>query len=259
MKNLFCVAAIAVTILTAACGETESAIEKYMVDYYPEIRGIKIAEVKVENDFASTSESILFYNNPNTTRLLEIADSGEYNISVNLTVVAHCVSAYGQGACFYVSPLICLYAIDSIAVSDSIYMDNSVSDSIYVNSLLYVRDSNYSVENLYINNSWSVNTSKEELYAGEIMNITTLTNVNEIADVNAVSMSKSIIHAVDNQPISVSKNVLVPRHGVVYVAFEIASHIHNAQCYASNAAGGVGYAVIYIEQSEGTPFVTAMR
>jgi hypothetical protein len=222
-----------------------------MVDYYPEVRGVKIAEVKIENDFASTSESIMFYNNPHTTHLLEITDSGEYNISVNLTAVVHCVSAYGQGACFYISPLICLYTIDSIHVSDSIYVDNNRSDSIYVDNVLYVRDSIYSAGNLYINNSWSVNTSKEKLYAGEIMNVTTLTN-SEIVGANAVSISKSVIHDVDSQPISVSKNVLVPKHGAAYVAFEVASDIHNAQCYASNAAGGVGYAVVYIEPTNET-------
>ncbi|MDR0712083.1 MAG: hypothetical protein LBF67_07055 [Prevotellaceae bacterium] len=252
MKKLPFLAAVALAAIVTACGETESAIKKYMVDYYPEVRGTKIAEVKSENDFASTSERILFYNNPNTTRLLEIADSGMYNISVDLTAVAHCVSAYGQGACFCISPLICLYAIDSICVSDSIYVDNSLSDSVYVGSVLYVRDSFYSHGNLYINNSWSVNTSKEELYAGEVMNVTTLTNTNEMVDINAVSMSKSVIHAVDKQLISVSKDVLVSKHGAAYVTFEIASHIHNAQCYASSAAGGVGYSVIYIEPTNET-------
>jgi hypothetical protein len=246
MKKLFYFAAIA--IAAAACGTKESEIEKYEVDYYPEIKGIKIAEVKAENEFVSTSEKVLFYDNPHTTRLLEISDSGDYSISVNLTVVAHCVSAFGQGACFYVSPLICLYTIDSIEVKDSIYIDNNLNDSVYVNNALYIRNSTHPDNNLYVNRSNRVNTLKKVLYAGEKMNATTLVSVSEIENVNAVTISKSAVHAMDSQHISVLEHkLLVPKRGVAYVAFEIASDIYTAQCYASNAAGGVGYAVIYIE------------
>ncbi|MDR0414499.1 MAG: hypothetical protein LBH84_03690 [Prevotellaceae bacterium] len=257
MKKLLYIT-IAAAAFTAACGNTESAIEKYQVDYYPEVKGIKIAEVKAENDFVTT-EKELFYDNPHTTYLLELTDPGEYNISLNLTVTAHCVSAYGQGACFYVSPLVCLYTIDSIETCDSIYVDNNHSDTVYVNNVLYIRDSAYSPGNLYVNNYFVVNDSRRVIYVGEMINVTTLINTSEMVDVHAVSMSKSVVHAIDSQHINTSKKVLVPQHGVTRVAFEIASDMHTAQCYASNAAGGVGYAVIYIEQNEGNPFVAALH
>jgi hypothetical protein len=247
MKKLLYLAALALLGLAAACSKEEPAIEKYQVDYYPEIKGIKIAEAKAEDDFASTSERVLFYNNPHTTYLLDMADSGEYNVSVDLTVIAHCVSANGQGACLYIRPRICLYTVDSTYVSDSIYVDDNLSDSIYVNNALYVRDSIYSSGNLYVNSKWNVNTLKKELYAGKTMAATTLVAVDEITDVKAVTISKSVVHAVDEQHVSVSENVLVPKHGAAHVAFEVASDTHTAQCYASNVAGGVGYAVIYIE------------
>ncbi|MDR1342915.1 MAG: hypothetical protein LBK18_06640 [Prevotellaceae bacterium] len=41
-----------------------------------------------------------------------------------------------------------------------------------------------------------------------------------------IAEAKAVVHAVDEQHVSISDT---------------------AQCYASNAAGGVGYAVIYIE------------
>ncbi|MDR3188500.1 MAG: hypothetical protein LBT94_04860 [Prevotellaceae bacterium] len=247
MKKILFLVTVAVTALTSACGETESGVEKYRLDYYPEIKGIKIAEVKAENDFASTSEKVLFYNNPHTTYLLEIADSGEYAVSVNLNAVVHSASAYGQGACLYVSPVISLHTIDSIEVRDSVYVDGNLSDSIYVRDVLYIRDTAYPAGNLYVNRWDSISIFKEMLYAGRVMSVTTLIGASEMADVNAVTISKPAVHAVDNQPISASGKVLVAKRGVAYAVFEIASHIHNAQCYVSNAAGGVGYSVIYIE------------